>query len=1311
VAFDDKTRGRLATFVGTVRSQLSEEFAYQLRNVYGLDPASGQISDIASLPTLSDADYQTAVILRELLEHYLANVPTRTKKTSAEVVNRIVREQAFTVLNRLCAVRMAEARDLLIESIAKGYQSKGFQLYARLAGHALGETGDAYKTFLFSVFDECALDLPVLFDRFDQHGRLFPRESVLLKVLDEINHHELAHLWTEDETIGWIYQYFNSKEERKAMRDASQAPRNSRELAVRNQFFTPRYVVEFLTDNTLGRIWYEMRKGKTQLTDECQYLVRRPNEIFLADGEELPADAEEADNADLSQEELLNQPVHIPHRPLKDPREIRMLDPACGSMHFGLYSFDLYLKIYEEFWDLVAAGNSVEFEPTDLLPLTDSYESRDEFLSDVPRLIIEHNIHGIDIDSRAVQIAGLSLWLRAQRAWQSQGVSAADRPQVRRSHIVCAEPMPGDKEQLAAYCKTLHPAIAQMVSAIFEEMKLAGEAGSLLKIEQEISSLVAKAKEQWQKQPKEKQRQLFGGDEAAKQQLEFNLSGITDQQFFEQAEETIYESLRQYASETSEVGFRRKLFAGDAVKGFAFIDLCRKRFDVSLMNPPFGMLSTQLEEPLRRKWGSHANDIYVLFILQVSSMMSGGGLQGVLSSRNFLLGRDQREFRPLIIGDGHITLEYLVDVGVGVLDGAAVEACYYILGARKNKTAMFCDLRSEDRDDISDLPRMLQKNPFQPCILSRFRGIRETPILYNASDDTLAEFSDDSCLDPDLGRVTKGMSSCKDERFIFQFWEVEPSQLTRRWKYCAKGADYLWFVTNINTVVDWHLDGRYVAAYVSTVSTNVAQARRSSSYYFRPGATYTYRCSQFSLRALPKGAIFTNAAPVVIPNEPTRLPAVFAAFFSDKYCELLSHIEKKGKYDTGRLKMLPVPECEASSSADECWSSLSSYLLGLEAQIETSPYFLHYPAPERAFCPSLFEDLTCKFLSSYGLTASQEFLADAKRLLGKRYEFDYGLAFVSYIFGAAVGRWDPQQCSATIADIKLSPFGELSPIQPGAMKAETTADAVFGSDFTQNPSVLGGVRTVLQKLDLDETKVIELTGRPLQDCITERFFAYHFGNYTKNGNEAPIYWPIATESGSYTLWLYYHRLTDQTLYKAVNDFVDPKLKDQVRPELASLRANEARSSDQEERLAELSDLEQELEQFKADLLEIAAFWKPNLNDGVQITAAPLWKLFRHRAWSNNLKKTWDELQAGNYDWANLALSIWPDRVVREKCTTDRSIAIAHDLEDELWEEVEVTKTTRGDRETTKLEWRPKDLSTAELDAIIAQVKGGQGARA
>src|SRR5690554_3326747 len=173
----------------------------------------------------------------------------------------------------------------------------------------------------------------------------------------------------------------------------------------------------------------------------------------------------------------------------------------------------------------------------------------------------------------------------------------------------------------------------------------------------------------------------------------------------------------------------------------------------------------------------------------------------------------------------------------------------------------------------------------------------------------------------------------------------------------------------------------------------------------------------------------------------------------------------------------------------------------------------------------------------------------------------------------------------------------------------------------------------------------ELAGSSIQIYLDNPagFFSSHLSQYSKSRRYAPIYWPLSTPSGSYTLWLYYHRLTDQTLYTCVNDFVDPKLK-RVSDEASRLRGKSNRSTDEEKELERLNDLELELKDFRDELLQIAKFWKPNLNDGVQITAAPLWKLFQHRQWQNRLKETWEKLEAGEYDWAHLALSIWPDRV-------------------------------------------------------------------
>ena len=566
MAFDNDTRNNLANLVGKCRALLTDEFLRQCQSTFGIQP-DGLMISLEDLGRLSDDQLDVARQLRDRIDYLAHN--EEADNSIPNSIDKMLREQAFTVLNRLAAMKMAEARGLIIESVSKGQESEGFQMYDMIGGSAMGDKFARYVCYLRSMFDEISVDLGSLFDRFSPFGLLFPNEDALGGLLELLNQKELEHLWAEDETIGWIYQYWNSKEERKAMRDASAAPRNSRELAVRNQFFTPRYVVEFLTDNTLGRTWYEMTKGETRLADQCRYLVRRPTEIFLSYGEEAPQQPEQEG---LSQDELLKQPVYIQHRPFKDPREIRLLDPACGSMHFGLYAFDLFEAIYEEGWE------------KSIGTLKQDFPDKIEFLAQVPRLIIENNIHGVDIDPRAVQIAGLSLWLRAQRSWKNQSVQPGNRPQIRKSNIVCAEPMPGDEAMLEEFLETLDPPLLRnLVRTVFEKMKLAGEAGTLLKIEEEIRSAIQDARNA----ANAMRGDLFTQDEAE------------SEDFFDSAEEKIYEALKNYAESAESEDYQRRLFAEDAAHGFAFIDLCRKRYDVVVMNPPFGEAPKCFEDPDR----------------------------------------------------------------------------------------------------------------------------------------------------------------------------------------------------------------------------------------------------------------------------------------------------------------------------------------------------------------------------------------------------------------------------------------------------------------------------------------------------------------------------------------------------------------------------------------------------------------------------------------------------------------------------------------------------------------------------------------
>lgn len=333
---DRETRNSIQRATQAARKLLAQEFREQLEGEFDI-LLSGSVG-MAPGSHLSPGQR----IVWEKLVSAIAHKRSRGL-SSAEAVAALLREMAFQTLNRFVALKMLEARELVQECVSKGDESSGFKEFSALAPGLVTLPDAGYRLYIESIFDEMSQEIGVLFDRREVASLLWPRRPALQGLLQVVNSADLNQVWGQDETIGWVYQYFNGEDERSQMRAESQAPRNSRELAVRNQFFTPRYVVQFLTDNTLGRLWFEMMEGETKF-GQLDYLVRRPNEVFLAEGEEAPA--ADNDDSDLSQEELLKKTVYIPFRAKKDPRDLRILDPACGSGHFLLYAFDLLVSIH-----------------------------------------------------------------------------------------------------------------------------------------------------------------------------------------------------------------------------------------------------------------------------------------------------------------------------------------------------------------------------------------------------------------------------------------------------------------------------------------------------------------------------------------------------------------------------------------------------------------------------------------------------------------------------------------------------------------------------------------------------------------------------------------------------------------------------------------------------------------------------------------------------------------------------------------------------------------------------------------------------
>jgi hypothetical protein len=245
---DKDVRNAIERATQKARRILEEDYAEQLDGVFDVR-SDGRIAEKGGAHLTSRQH-----ILRDKIVAAIEHKRSVGMKP-AEAVADYIRDTAFTALNRFVALKMLEARNLVQECISRGDGSSGFAEFCGLAPSVKTADDAGYRLYIESIFDELSTEVKVLFDRRDAASVLWPKKATFDELLAVLNVNDLKGVWSEDETIGWVYQFFNSGEERRKMRDESQAPRNSRELAIRNQFFTPRYVVQFLCDNTLGRIW------------------------------------------------------------------------------------------------------------------------------------------------------------------------------------------------------------------------------------------------------------------------------------------------------------------------------------------------------------------------------------------------------------------------------------------------------------------------------------------------------------------------------------------------------------------------------------------------------------------------------------------------------------------------------------------------------------------------------------------------------------------------------------------------------------------------------------------------------------------------------------------------------------------------------------------------------------------------------------------------------------------------------------------------------------------------------------------------
>lgn len=300
---------------------------------------------------------------------------------------------------------------------------------------------------------------------------------------------------------------------------------------------------------------------------------------------------------------------------------------------------------------------------------------------------------------------------------------------------------------------------------------------------------------------------------------------------------------------------------------------------------------------------------------------------------------------------------------------------------------------------------------------------------------------------------------------------------------------------------------------------------------------------------------------------------------------------------------------------------------------------------------------------------------------------------VSWAVGVAFGRFDMRLATgARPMPTEPEPFDPLPACSPGMLTggdglplARQPAGyplafpeaGVLGDDLGHAEDLAAAVRAVVDAVFgagadrwwNDVAALLDPKGYDLRVWLADSFFEHHLKRHSKSHRKAPIVWQLGTPSGRYSVWLYAHRLTRDSFFQLQNEVVGPKLTHEER-QLTSLMQNAGGSPSAPERkeIAAQEAVVEELRAMQGEVKRVAPLWNPNLADGVVLTMAPLWRLVpQHKPWQKELKSKCDELAAGKYDWAHLAMHLWPERVV-PKCATDRSLAMAHGVEDVFWVE-------------------------------------------
>ncbi|EMG2114289.1 BREX-1 system adenine-specific DNA-methyltransferase PglX [Pseudomonas putida] len=1085
---------------------------------------------------------------------------------------QVIEKVAYTWFNRFCALRFLDANgftnprvltpmegqitpEILAEAkmghlddelVAGKTREKVLDL---LAGNAPSSDpqGEAYRQLLVSVCNHWYRHMPFLFEQINDYTELLMPGDLLSQgsIITSLREVMTEEVCQDVEVIGWLYQYYIAEKKDEVFaglkKNIKITPEN---IPAATQLFTPHWIVRYLVENSLGRLWL-LNRPQSKLAEKMDYYIA-PEE---------------------SEKDFLR---------ISSPEEIRVCDPACGSGHMLTYAFDLLYAIYEE----------EGYDPTE-----------------IPALILTHNLYGVEIDDRAGALAAFALVMRAAaRLGRRRFLRMQARPNICVLQNVSFTQDERD-DVVAIIGRDLFTDELRETLMQFEQVK---NFGSLIVPKLRDPAETLRAVEAWD----------FGGD-----------------LLLREVQERLVTVLRM-------------------------AEALSPKYHVVVANPPyagFKGLNADIQNYLLRNYPSAKVDLYSAFIERGSRIVVSHGFNGMVTMESWMFLSSFEDMRAKCLESNTLhSMVHMPYLGKGRTSmGISFGTTAFILekARRIDHVGDFCCLRYFESDDHGVPLEFPPRNERLARASTRdFEKLPGEPIAYWVSEQFRKNFAD---LPPvsEIFTACQGLSTSDNPTFVRQWSEVSVSRVrlpgsdrASKWSPYNKGGEFRRWSGNQEHIVDWEENGRRIKAL------KPKSVIRNESRYFQPSISWSdVTSSKSSFRKYQDGFIFANNAHSVFPAESEKASSLIALLNSKVIDGIIDAISPAMHFDVGYFSKIPFQTRDASAyvnwlvnTAKSDWDSyetswdfttlsilspqhwtetlnssyarLRTHWQGITDEMqrleeENNRIFIDAYGLQNELNPGVPVEeitLTCNPAYRYGVKVTED--DREKRLLS-----DTMAEFISYAVGCMFGRYSLDKPGLVLANQgdTLAEYLQHVP-EPRFMPDNDNVIPVldgewFADDVTERFRQFLRVTFGDDHYEENLAFIEKALGKVVRKYFLKDFYVDHLKRYKKR----PIYWLFSSPKGTFSALIYLHRYRPDTVsvvLKYLRDFrdklaarLDYLQKVAISPDASqSEKTKASKEADTiKKQLLELDDYEREI---LYPLAQKAASGKLNLDldDGVKV---------------------------------------------------------------------------------------------------------------